>query len=98
LITEKVSRVTVNGFRRDRHALSLSFAGVHLWAIVPWITLQWQHRAVYGKAYLCKAPVIFDYDFSVMQERWLFSAHHEQITIAILQRRPGTCVAKIYQN
>ncbi|MBA7796668.1 hypothetical protein HV356_24585 [Citrobacter sp. RHBSTW-01065] len=55
-----------------------------MWAIVPWITLQWQHRAVYGKAYLCKAPVIFDYDFSVMQERWLFSAHHEQITIAIL--------------
>ncbi|EHC37568.1 hypothetical protein SeGA_2001, partial [Salmonella enterica subsp. enterica serovar Gaminara str. A4-567] len=36
----------------------MSFAGVNLRAIVPWITLQWQHQQLYGKAYLCKAAVI----------------------------------------
>ncbi|EFE09611.1 hypothetical protein CIT292_06887 [Citrobacter youngae ATCC 29220] len=40
---------------------------------------------MYGKAYLCKVPVIFGYDFSVMQERWLFSAHHGQISSAYHQ-------------
>ncbi|KWZ92025.1 hypothetical protein HMPREF3212_01175 [Citrobacter freundii] len=36
---------------------------------------------MYGKAYLCKAAVIFGYDFSVVHERYLLSAHRVQITI-----------------
>ncbi len=47
----KILSVTVNGLRRIEHTL-LSFAGVNLRAIVPWITLRWQHQQLYGKAYL----------------------------------------------
>ncbi|CAD5355569.1 conserved protein of unknown function [Citrobacter freundii] len=36
---------------------------------------------MYGKAYLCKAAVIFGYDFSVVHERCLLSAHRVRITI-----------------
>ncbi|MEG1213464.1 MAG: hypothetical protein RSE29_20305, partial [Leclercia sp.] len=74
-----------------------SFAGVHLRAIVPWITQQWQHREVYGKAYLCKAAVIFGYDFSIMQQRCLFSVHHGSLRPYTIEGKNAHRV-EIYQN